>query len=777
MDPVSAGWQQRWLYALKPATWPKLLVPAGLGQAIGIAATGVVNPTGLVAGLAFTVALLAFSILVNDYGDQEVDALKRRLFPEQSSPKTIPDGILEAKSVLWGGVGAGAAAVGVAIVAQEFTSRPGLAWGAIVCVGIFVIYTFAPLKLNYRGGGELLQMLGVGFALPWWNAYAQSGLSMPAGLVLLPAFALLCLSSALAGGLADEQSDRLGGKRTFVTMFGGAAVRQAVEGLIVGAMLVWLVMPRLAPHYATFWMMLPAVITLALDYRELRRAAADPDIESYYGLARYRSRLHDCVWRGGGRARTVGGPHRDHRRRARKHPMSKYDFDLFTIGAGSGGVAASRRAGSYGARVAICEERRVGGTCVLRGCVPKKLLVYASHYAEEIEDAEGYGWTLGEATLDWGRLIAAKNAELDRLEGVYHKLLAAGGVEVIEGRGVVVDPHTVEVEGRRFTTERILIATGGWPTLPEVPGIEHAMTSNEALDLLEVPRRLAIVGGGYIGVEFAGIFNNAGSQVIQIVRGDNVLRHFDEDVRQALATEMRKCGVDLRTEEHVNAIVREGDVLNLRLDKGEHLEVDAILYATGRHPHSHGIGLEECGVAVDPKGHVLVDEWSRTSVQSIWAIGDVTARPALTPVAIADGRAFAETEFHDNPVPVDHGFTPTAVFSQPSVGTVGMSEDVARDCCDGPIDVYRAQFRAMKHVLPDRDAKVLMKLVVERETDLVLGVHMVGPDAAEIIQGFAVALRCGATKKQFDATIGIHPTSAEELVTMATPVSPVSPVS
>ncbi len=450
--------------------------------------------------------------------------------------------------------------------------------------------------------------------------------------------------------------------------------------------------------------------------------------------------------------------------------MAKYDFDLFTIGAGSGGVAASRRAGAYGARVAICEERRIGGTCVLRGCVPKKLLVYASHIRAELADAAGYGWNIGETTLDWGRMIEAKDKELDRLEGIYKRLLAEGNVQTYEGRGVIVDPHTVEVGERTFTTERILIATGGWPTLPKVPGIEHAITSNEALDLKEVPKRVAIVGGGYIGLEFAGIWNGAGSEVTVILRGDTLLRGFDQDVRSTLFEEMCKDGVIIRYETRIHTIEKTAEGLNLRLGDGESLQVDQVLFATGRHPHSKDLGLEANGVETDATGAIIVDEWSKTTTPGIWAVGDVTTRMALTPVAIADGRAFVETEFHDNPTPVEHGAVPTAVFSQPPVGVVGLTEAQARDLGTGPIDVYRAKFRPMKFVLPGRDSKTMMKLVVDRATDRVLGLHMVGPDAPEIVQGFAVAIRAGATKKQFDATVGIHPSSAEEFVTMAKPV-------
>jgi glutathione reductase (NADPH) len=447
-----------------------------------------------------------------------------------------------------------------------------------------------------------------------------------------------------------------------------------------------------------------------------------------------------------------------------------FDFDLFTIGAGSGGVAASRRAGSHGARVAICEADRVGGTCVLRGCVPKKLLVYASHLRDELEDAAGYGWSLGGTpTLDWARLIAAKDAELDRLNAIYLRLLASSGVETIEGRGVLVDPHTVEVRGRRYTAERILISTGGSPHVPDVPGAELGITSDEALSLPQVPRRLLVVGGGYIAVELAGVFAGAGSQVTLLVRGYGVLRDFDGDVHAALAEEMQRRGIAIQNHSEVEAVERSGDALVVRCRGDQDHEADVVLWATGRWPNTRGLGLEELGVALDDRGAIIVDEWSRTNVPGVFAVGDATPRPNLTPVAIADGRALAETLFNDNPTKVDHEGVPTAVFSQPQVGTVGLTEKQARDRYPH-VDVYRTNFRPMKHILPGRQERAMMKLVVDRDGDRVLGVHMVGPDAAEIIQGFAVALKCGATKKQLDATIGIHPTLAEELVTMHKPV-------
>jgi glutathione reductase (NADPH) len=450
--------------------------------------------------------------------------------------------------------------------------------------------------------------------------------------------------------------------------------------------------------------------------------------------------------------------------------MSDHDYDLFTLGGGSGGVAASRRAGSYGARVALCESVRVGGTCVLRGCVPKKLLVYGTHFREELEDARGFGWSIGEATLDWGKLVEAKNRELDRLNGIYQRMLRDAGVTVIEGRGVLEDAHTVRVGDRRYTARHILIATGGAPVLPELPGIELCLTSNEALDLRTLPRRMVVVGGGYIGVELAGVFNAAGVKVTMAVRADTILRGFDQDVRASLCEEMIRKGIELRREAVVRSIEKTpGGSLSVRLAGGEMLEADAVLYAVGRAPNSAGMGLAEVGVARKPNGAILVDEWSRTSVPNIYAVGDVTDRLNLTPVAIAEGRAVAETLFHDNPVRATHDLVPTAVFSQPPVGTVGLTEAEARTRFPA-IDVYRTRFRPMKHTLSGREERVLMKLVVDRPTGKVLGCHMVGPDAPEIIQGMAIALQCGATKAQLDATVGIHPTAAEEFVTMRDPV-------
>jgi len=450
--------------------------------------------------------------------------------------------------------------------------------------------------------------------------------------------------------------------------------------------------------------------------------------------------------------------------------MAAYDYDLVTIGAGSGGVRASRIAASwYGAKVAIVENSRVGGTCVMRGCVPKKLLVYGAHFAEDFEDAGGYGWTIEGARHDWGALIANKQTELQRLEGVYHRLLRDAGVTLLEGRGRIVDPHTVEVDGKTVTAKTILIAVGGWPTLPDIPGIEHAITSNEALDLPARPERIVIVGGGFIAVEFAGIFNALGSQVTEVIRAGQILRGFDEDVRATLASEMEKKGIRIRRECQVHSIEKRPDgSFSLLTDCGEEMEADAVMYATGRSPNTANLGLEEVGVTLGKGGAVVVDQWNRSSVDSIYAIGDVTDRVNLTPVAIKEGMAFAATVFNATPTPVDYGAIPSAVFSQPPCGTVGLTEAEARK--QEPVDVYVSRFRPMKYTLSGRDEKTMMKLIVSRGTDKVLGAHMVGVDAAEIIQGIGIAIKAGATKAHFDATVGIHPTAAEEFVTMRDPI-------
>lgn len=447
--------------------------------------------------------------------------------------------------------------------------------------------------------------------------------------------------------------------------------------------------------------------------------------------------------------------------------MAQHDYDLFVIGAGSGGVRASRIAAGHGARVAIAETWRVGGTCVLRGCVPKKLLVYGAHVAHDLEDAAGFGWTIGKSTHDWAKLIANKDRELARLEGIYLKLLSGAGVELIQGQAKVVAPNAVEIGGRRITARTILVATGGWPTVPEFPGRELVITSNEALDLKHRPERIVVVGGGYIAVEFAGIFAALGSKVTQLYRGEMILRGFDMDVRTFLADEMRKKHVDLRLRTDVTRIDSTMRGLAVTLTTGQVIDADAVMYATGRAPNTKHLGLAEIGVALGPNGAVAVDEWSRSSVPSVYAVGDVTDRINLTPVAIAEGHAFADTVFGNRPRRMDHLNVPSAVFSQPSVAVVGLSEDAAR--AKGiAVDIYRTGFKPMKHTLSGRDERVMMKLVVDRASDKVLGAHMVGADAAEIIQGLAVAMKAGATKADFDATIGIHPTAAEEFVTMRT---------
>jgi glutathione reductase (NADPH) len=449
--------------------------------------------------------------------------------------------------------------------------------------------------------------------------------------------------------------------------------------------------------------------------------------------------------------------------------MSEFDFDLFVLGAGSGGVRAARIAASHGARVGICEESRVGGTCVIRGCVPKKLLVYASHFSEDFEDATAYGWSVGKPEFSWPALIGAKDREIGRLNQVYLNLLDNSGVELIMGRASFIDPHHVRVGERTISADHILVATGGRPWMPEIPGIEHAISSNEAFDLEELPARVAVVGGGYIACEFAGIFNGLGARTHLLYRGDAVLRGFDHDVREAVGAGMRAKGVNLMLETTVEAIAKTSDGLRLELGDGVHLEVDQVMYATGRVPNVRGLGLRETGMEVRADGTIVVDDMSNTSVEHIYAVGDVTNRVNLTPVAIHEGHAFADSVFGGITRPVNHAFVPSAVFSQPAVGTVGHSEEEARIHC-GPIDIYRSEFRAMKHTLTGRDEKVLMKLIVQRDGQKVVGVHIVGEDAPEIVQGFAVAVKYGISKQQFDATIGIHPTAAEELVTMRNPV-------
>ncbi|HEY4344954.1 MAG TPA: glutathione-disulfide reductase [Parvibaculum sp.] len=446
----------------------------------------------------------------------------------------------------------------------------------------------------------------------------------------------------------------------------------------------------------------------------------------------------------------------------------KYDYDLFVIGAGSGGVRASRIAAGHGAKVAVAEEYRVGGTCVIRGCVPKKLFVYASQFSEEFEDAAGFGWTVGETSFSWEKLLANKDREIDRLNGIYIRNMENSGVEIFQTRAVLKDAHTVHLlaEDRDVTADKILIATGGTPFKPSsIPGIEHAITSNEAFHLDKLPKRGIVVGGGYIAVEFAGIFNGLGVETTLLYRRDKILRGFDEDLRDGLMEEMVKKGVDLRTNSDIASIERKGELLFATLKDGSVVETGFIMYATGRVPNSHGLGLEEVGVTLKKNGAIEVDPFSQTHVPNIYAVGDVTDRAALTPIAIREGQAFAETAFNNNPIAVDHSIIPTAVFSQPEMGTVGLTEHDAREKF-GDVDIYKTSFRAMKHTMTGRHEKTFMKLVVDAKSDRVLGVHLMGPASGEMIQTIGIAVTFGATKKQFDQTVAVHPTGAEELVTL-----------
>ena len=445
--------------------------------------------------------------------------------------------------------------------------------------------------------------------------------------------------------------------------------------------------------------------------------------------------------------------------------MTKYNFDLITIGAGSGGVRASRLAGGYGAKVAIVEELREGGTCVLRGCVPKKLMVYGSHVREEISDAEGYGWTVDGLLHNWEKMIDAKNTELDRLHGIYVKLLENSNVQRFHGRGTLVDPHTVSVGGKHITAERILIAVGGWPSTPKIPGIEYAISSNEALDLRERPDRILVVGSGYIAVEFAGIFNSFGSRVDLVFRADQVLRGFDKDIRSTLTEEMTKKDINIISKALPEKIEKIEKGFRVYLSNKKHIDVDQVLYATGRSPNTQGLGLAELGVDLTENGAIKVNEWNQSSVNSIYAVGDVTDRINLTPVAIAEGRAFSETLYNNNPIKTDYNDVPSAVFSQPPIGSVGLAEHEAKEVYND-IDVYVSGFRPMKYTMTSNTERGLQKLIVDRKTQRVVGAHMIGVDAAEIIQGIGIAVKMNATKADFDATIGIHPTAAEEFVTM-----------
>jgi glutathione reductase (NADPH) len=448
-----------------------------------------------------------------------------------------------------------------------------------------------------------------------------------------------------------------------------------------------------------------------------------------------------------------------------------YDFDLYVIGAGSGGVRAARFAAGFGAKVAVAESRYLGGTCVNVGCVPKKLLVYGAHFAEDFEQASGFGWSLGEADFDWATLIANKDREINRLNGIYRNLLVNSGVTLHEAHAKIVGPHEVEVNGERFTAKNILIATGGWPQIPQIPGHEHAISSNQAFFLKELPKRVLVVGGGYIAVEFAGIFHGLGANTTLLYRGDLFLRGFDGSVRKHLQEELTKRGMDLQFNADIARIDKQADgSLKATLKDGRVLEADCVFYATGRRPMLDNLGLENTDVQLTDKGFIKVDEQYQTSEPSILALGDVIGRVQLTPVALAEGMAVARRLFKPEQYrPVDYKMIPTAVFSLPNIGTVGLTEEEARDA-GHEVVIYESRFRPMKLTLTECQERTLMKLVVDGKTDKVLGCHMVGPDAGEIVQGLAIALKAGATKRDFDDTIGVHPTAAEEFVTMRTPV-------
>jgi glutathione reductase (NADPH) len=453
--------------------------------------------------------------------------------------------------------------------------------------------------------------------------------------------------------------------------------------------------------------------------------------------------------------------------------MAELDVDLFVIGGGSGGVRAARIAAGYGARVMMAEEYRMGGTCVIRGCVPKKLFVIGSRVHHEIEDAAGFGWTIPPVAFDWPTLVANKDKEIGRLEGIYTTNAEKAGVKVVKARAVIENAHTLRLSnGNTVTANTILIATGGAPNHgPAIPGIEHVISSNEAFHLPELPKRVVIQGGGYIALEFAGIFAGFGSDVTVVYRGDNILRGFDEDVRVHVRKEMEMAGITILTGCTIKSIDQHGKDFTAHLSSGSSIAADKVMFAIGRHPNVAGLGLEKAGVAVSAhNGGIVVDGFSRTSVPNIYAVGDVTNRINLTPVAIREGHAFADTVFGKRPVEVDHSTIPTAVFSQPEVGTVGLTEAEAR-AQFSHVDIYKTDFRPIKSTMSGRDTRILMKLVVDASSDRVVGCHIVGDAAAETIQAIAIAVKMKATKADFDATFALHPTAAEELVTMRTPTA------
>ncbi len=445
--------------------------------------------------------------------------------------------------------------------------------------------------------------------------------------------------------------------------------------------------------------------------------------------------------------------------------MSRYDFDLFTIGAGSGGVRASRVCATYGAKVAVAEERYFGGTCVNVGCIPKKLFSYAAHYREDFHDAAGFGWTVPEPTFHWPTLVANKDKEIARLNGIYERILANAGVTILKNRATIVDPHQVECGGKTYSAKHILVATGSWPTVPGIPGKEFAITSNEAFFLPELPKSAIVVGGGYIAVEFASIFNGLGVKTTLVYRGKRLLRGFDAELGVKLAEEMTKKGVTIRFESDLASLAKSADGITATFKDASVMETGVVMYATGRKPNTRNLGLEAAGVNLATDGAIQVNKHLQSSVPSIHAIGDVTNRINLTPVATAEGMALAKTLFRNEPTEMDYDNIPTAIFSIPNLATVGLSEEAAKERGHG-VDIYKTGFRALKHTLSGSEEKTFMKLVVDASTQKVLGAHMMGADAGEIIQGIAIAIKCGATKAQFDSTIGIHPTAAEEFVTL-----------
>src|SRR5258706_3283596 len=449
--------------------------------------------------------------------------------------------------------------------------------------------------------------------------------------------------------------------------------------------------------------------------------------------------------------------------------MPDYQYDLFTIGGGSAGVRASRMSARMGARVAVAESTYLGGTCVNVGGIPKIVFGFAADVHEHVEEAAGFGWRIVAPAFDWPTLRANKDTEIARLNQVYESLLLDAGVEILRGRGTLLDAHTVSINGRQITAKHILIATGGWPVKPDIPGAEYAITSNEFFHLETLPKRVLVYGGGYIAVELASIFNGLGAATSLVYRGERLLKNFDADLGTILEIEMVKKGVNLHLRSSMERIDRHGDVCRVQLGGGERLEVDCVLFATGRAPHTAGLGLEAAGVVLNESGAIKVDAKFRSNVPSINAIGDCTDTLALTPVALAEGMVVADRLFNDGRRSIGYENIPTTIFSHPNVGTVGLSEEAARQRYED-VKIFKSNFRALKHTLSGRQERTFMKLVVDVASDRVLGVHMVGADAGEIIQGFAVALNCGATKAQFDATIGIHPTAAEEFVTMREPV-------